>query len=88
MNNFYNKLNKNYNGNCLIEVDKNKLKLTVFFEDNENDDDENIKGNQIKIKIKLYESEEGLLLKLIKVEGSAKNFFDKFIEISEMLKSA
>ena len=49
MNNFYNKLNKNYNGNCLIEVDKNKLKLTVFFEDNENDEDENIKGNQIKI---------------------------------------
>ena len=88
MNNFCNELNKKFAEKCLIEVDKNKFKLTVFFEDDENSDDENIKGNQITIKIKLYESEEGLLLKLIKVEGSAKNFFDKFKEISEMLKNA
>ena len=93
MNNFCNKLNTKYGEHCLFEVDKNKLKLTAIFEDDENNDDdekdnENIKGNQITIKIKLYESEEGLLLKLIKVEGSAKNFFDKFKEISEMLKNA
>ena len=88
MNNFCNELNKKFAEKCLIEVDKNKLKLTVFFEDDENSDDENIKGNQITIKIKLYESGEGLLLKLFKVEGSAKNFFDKFLEISDMLKSS
>ena len=92
MNKFCNELNKKFAENCLIEVDKNKLKLTAFFEDDENYDDEknneDIKGNQITIKIKLYETEEGLLLKLFKVEGSAKNFFDKFLEISDMLKSS
>ena len=79
MNKFCYKLSKTFEGNCEFEVDKNKLKFTATFED-ENE-------NEITIKFKLYESEEGLLLKLFKVEGSAKNFFDKFKEISEMLKN-
>ena len=87
MNDFCNKLKKK----CLFEVDKNKLKLTANFEDPEKNEEEkyneNIRGNEITIKIKLYETEEGLLLKLFRVDGSTKNFFDKFIEISELLKS-
>ena len=83
MNKFCHKL-----GNCQFEADINKLKLTAIFEDDEENLDENFGGNEIIIKFKLYESEEGIFLKLFKVKGSSKNFFDKFIEISKMLKKS
>ena len=83
MNKFCHKL-----GNCQFEADINKLKLTAIFEDDEENLDENFGGNEIIIKFKLYESEEGIFLKLFKVEGSSKKFFDKFIEISKMLKKS
>ena len=84
MNKFCHKL-----GNCQFEADINKLKLTAIFEDDDEEElGENFRGNEIIIKFKLYESEEGIFLKLFKVKGSSKNFFDKFIEISKMLKKS
>ena len=85
----FNKISKHFDGKCILEANKNKLKFTVVFkeEDEEEKLNGNIKGNNITIKFKLYESDEGLLLKLFKVEGSAKNFFDKFKEISQILKN-
>ena len=86
----FNKISKEFDGKCVLEANKNKLKFTVVFkeEDEEEKLNGNIKGNNVIIKFKLYEADEGLLLKLFKVEGSAKNFFDKFLEISDMLKSS
>ena len=81
MNKFCYKLSKTFEGNCEFEVDKNKLKFTATFED-ENENEITI------IKFKLYESEEGCLLKFFKVKGSSKSFFDKFKEIYEMLKES
>ena len=79
--------------NCFLKADKNKLKLNVVFEEEEEENEEegekengSIKGNGISIKIKLYQSNDGLLLKLFKVDGSKKNFYDKFIEISKIVK--
>ena len=74
-----------------LKLIKKKLKLNVVFEEEENEEEgekENgsIKGNGISIKIKLYQSNDGLLLKLFKVDGSKKNFYDKFIEISKIVK--
>ena len=93
MNHFYGKMvNAFKEENCFLKADKNKLKLNVVFEENEDEEkgkEENkaIKGNEISIKIKLYQSNDGLLLKLFKVEGSKKNFYDKFMEISKIVKN-
>ena len=75
--------------NCFVEADKNKLKINVIFEEEEERDEENetIKGNGITIKIKLYQSNDALLLKLFKVEGNTKDFFDKFVAISKIVKN-
>jgi len=76
----------------LLKLIKKKLKLNVVFEEEEENEEEgekengSIKGNGISIKIKLYQSNDGLLLKLFKVDGSKKNFYDKFIEISKIVK--
>ena len=92
MNHFYGKMLETFKDeNCFLKADKNKLKLNVVFEENEDEEkgkEENkaIKGNEISIKIKLYQSNDGLLLKLFKVDGSKKNFYDKFIEISKIVK--
>ena len=40
------------------------------------------------MKVKLYrEQDELLLLKFVKVNGSKKNFFDKFSAISDLIKN-
>ena len=38
------------------------------------------------MKIKLYESQNGLVLKMSKIEGDKKNFYDKFTAIINLLK--
>ena len=87
MNHFYGKMLEAFKDeNCFLKADKNKLKLNVVFEEEEENEEEGEKENGISIKIKLYQSNDGLLLKLFKVDGSKKNFYDKFIEISKIVK--
>ena len=77
MNHFYGKMLEAFkDANCFLKADKKKLKLNVVFEEEEEGEKENgsIKGNGISIKIKLYQSNDGLLLKLFKVDGSKKKF--------------
>ena len=79
--------------NCYIEANKKRLKLIVTFEGDEGEEEEeennnsNIKGNDISIKIKLYESKNGLLLKLFKVKGNKNNFYEKFTAIAKLVKN-
>ena len=74
------------NDNCYIEADKYKPKLTVIFEEDEEKENEKIIGNNVTMKIKLYESQNGLILKMSKIEGDKKNFYDKFTAIVNLLK--
>ena len=47
-----------------------------------------LKKEIVKMKVKLYrEQDELLLLKFVKVNGSKKNFFDKFRAISDLIKN-
>ena len=69
---------------CYIEADKKKLKFIAEFGEDEN---EQIKGNNVSLKIKLYQNKNDLLLKYFKKKGNKKNFFDKFTEISKLVKS-
>ena len=73
--------------NCYIEPDKNKLKFKVIFEeDNEDNENQKIKGNDVTMKIKLYGTQSEFILKMTKLDGSKKNFYDKFVAISKLLK--
>ena len=74
------------NDNCYIEADKYKPKLTVIFGEDEEKENEKIIGNNVTMKIKLYESQNGLILKMSKIEGDKKNFYDKFTAIVNLLK--
>ena len=77
-------LDKMNNDNCFIDnPDKYKLKI-IFIEGDEND---KIKGNYIKMKIKLYKFKERLILKFVKLDGDKENFFDKFKTISNLVKN-
>ena len=95
MNRLCDKIISKFGGdNCYIEADKNKLKIIANFEENEenveeNEENENeaIKGNNTTLKIKLYESNGDLLLKLFNVDGSTKNFYDKFVAISKIVEN-
>jgi len=70
---------------CYIETDKKKLKFIAEF--GEEDENKQIKGNNVSLKIKLYQNKNDLLLKFFKKEGNKKNFFDKYTEISKLVKS-
>ena len=70
-----------------------KLKIIANFEENEenieeNEENENeaIKGNNTTLKIKLYESNGDLLFKLFNVDGSTKNFYNKFVPFPKLWK--
>ena len=77
-------LDKMNNDNCFIDnPDKDKLKI-IFIEGDEHD---KIKGNYIKMKIKLYKFKERLILKFVKLDGDKENFFDKFKTISNLVKN-
>ena len=79
------KINEKYGtDDCYIEADKKKLKFIAEFGEDEN---EQIKGNNVSLKIKLYQNKNDLLLKFFKKEGNKKNFFNKFTEISKLVKS-
>ena len=38
------------------------------------------------MKIKLYGTQSEFILKMTKLDGSKKNFYDKFVAISKLLK--
>jgi hypothetical protein len=66
---------------------KNKLKFKVIFEeDNEDNENQKIKGNDVTMKFKLYGAQSEFILKMTKLDGSKKNFYDKFVAISKLLK--
>ena len=78
MNDIYeNIIGKFGDNDCFIKVDKDKFKMDVTFENEEEDD--------IKMKIKLYSTKNGLILKFFRKKGNKKGFFDKFKIISELI---
>ena len=78
MNKIYEKIIRKFGDNdCFIKVDKDKFKMDVTFENEEEDD--------IEMKIKLYSTKNGLLLKFFRKKGNKKGFFDKFKIISELI---
>ena len=61
--------------------------IAEFGEEEEENENKQIKGNNVSLKIKLYQNKNDLLLKFFKKEGNKKNFFDKLTEISKLVKS-
>ena len=61
--------------------------IAEFGEEEEENENKQIKGNNVSLKIKLYQNKNDLLLKFFKKEGNKKNFFNKFTEISKLVKS-
>ena len=73
---------------CYIEADKNnKAKFDIIFEE---DEIPGIKINEnkkeIKMRIKLYKTSKGYLIRFVKKEGEKNNFIDKFLIISKLIK--
>ena len=87
MNNLCKKINEKFD-DCKLKPDKKKLKFSASFGDEDEEEKKYLKKEIVKMKVKLYrEQDELLLLKFIKVNGSKKNFFDKFHAISELIKN-
>ena len=61
--------------------------IDEFGEEEEENENKQIKGNNVSLKIKLYQNKNDLLLKFFKKEENKKNFFNKFTEISKLVKS-
>ena len=61
--------------------------IAEFGEEEEENENKQIKGNNVSLKIKFYQNKNDLLLKFFKKEGNKKNFFDKYTEISKLVKS-
>ena len=79
MNSFYKRLFKKYGeNNCLIEYDKDKFKMKIILEEEEDDN--------IEIKVKLYEFNNGLILKFTQKKGFKDAFFDKFKDMYTLIK--
>ena len=87
MNKLCNMINKKYGNDCFIDPHKEKLKMTVYLQESNENGEENFNGNETTIKIKLYQNNQNLLLKFIKLEGTKENFFDKFSTICNLLKN-
>ena len=47
----------------------------------------NNEQNALTVKIKLYQIDDGYLLKFIQNEGGRKSFFDKFDELSKLIEN-
>ena len=78
MNKIYEKIIHKFGDNdCFIKVNKDKFKMDITFENEEEDD--------IEMKIKLYSTKNGLILKFFRKKGNKKGFFDKFKIISELI---
>ena len=78
MNYLYGKMNDKFGKDyCFITPDKDKFKMDVIFENEEDDN--------LEMKIKLYSTKNGLILKFFRKKGDKKGFFDKFKIISELI---
>ena len=77
MNNLYTKIINNYDDNCEIKCFPDKFKMDITFEDEQ--------GETIKMKIKLYQCKDGLILKFFKKSKDKTEFFEKFKEIFGLL---
>jgi hypothetical protein len=77
MNNLYTKIINNYDDNCEIKCFPDKYKMIIIFEDEQ--------GETIKMKIKLYQCKDGLILKFFKKSKDKTEFFEKFKEIVGLL---
>ena len=86
MNHILTILNKKAGNHCNIEKSENKPKFIIAYEDDEGNENEKIKGNELSMKAKLYKVNDEYLLKFTKIKGSKQNFFDKFTDISKMIK--
>ena len=64
--------------NCEIKCEPDKFKMDITFEDEQ--------GETIKMKIKLYQFKDGLILKFFKKSKDKTEFFEKFKEIVGLLK--
>ena len=47
----------------------------------------NNEQNALTVKIKLYQIDDGYLLKFVQNEGDRKSFFDKFAELSKLIEN-
>ena len=47
----------------------------------------NNEQNSLTVKIKLYQIDDGYLLKFVLNEGDRKSFFDKFAELSKLIEN-
>ena len=86
MNHILTILDKKIGNNCRIEKSEDKPKFVIEYEDDENNENENMLGNELSMKAKLYKVNDEYLLKFTKVRGTKKNFFDKFTDISKIVK--
>lgn len=85
MNHILTILDKKIGNNCRIEKSEDKPKFVIEYDD-ENKKNENMLGNEVSMKAKLYKVNDEYLLKFTKVRGTKKNFFDKFTDISKIVK--
>ena len=84
-------LDKKFKDLCLIEPSEEKLKFIVYFIEkietqNDNEKKETIERDLVSIQVKLYKTDDGYILKLIKKEGSRRDFFDIYKDIAEIVQ--
>ena len=74
---------------CYIKADK-KLKLKITFEQKENEDEEekyeNELEDELKMEIILYKTPKGYLLRFIKEKMNKRDFIEKYVTISKLVK--
>lgn len=74
MNNLYYEIKKKYENKSFIDHDADKFKMVIRFED-----------ETTKIKLKLYQYKNGLILKFFRKKGDKTKFFEKFKDIAGLL---
>ena len=84
-------LDKKFKDLCPIEPSEEKLKFIAYFIEkietqNDNEKKETIERDLVSIQVKLYKTDDGYILKLIKKEGSRRDFFDKYKDIAEIVQ--
>ena len=93
MNNLFEKIQNKYKMDCEIEKADDKLKLILNFDleqqyDIENEEIPEEINNTCCIKIKLYEDEPGgYLINFIKIQGNIQDYYERFLEIKEIIKN-
>ena len=83
------RFNVTFYGEGIFEDVKEQLKeLGIEIEDKKEneDDDENEEENELIIKIKLYQTKEGYLLRFVKKQGDKYDFIEKFEDIKNLVK--